>query len=197
MQSDYRGNSKLFKFNLIPPKTKEEIAQLEERDNTVLYSFLLIFFGAFVFFALSLLEIILVQPSLQTSKTNIATLNSQISSYDEIKAQNGELFVKSKALDPLLEKDIKLTDLIAIAENIDSTFGSDVNVVSYKREITGEFFLNLNINDFTKVSAIVDLLKATDNVENIFIRRVGLENVNSTVLTMSISFEINKLQQIQ
>jgi len=196
MQSEYDKKSKLFKFNLIPPKSKEEIKQLEERDNTVLYSFLLIFFGAFVFFVLNLLNIALVEPSLQTTKTNIANLNTSISGYNSIKAKNGELFIKSRALDPLLTKDIKLTDLIAIAENIDTTFGGAANVTSYKRESTGEFFLNLNISDFSKVSQIVDLLKNTKNVKNIFIRRVGLDNIGSSVLTLSISFEINKLEVI-
>ncbi len=193
MQSEYKA--KIFKFNLIPPKSKEEINQLVERDNTLLYSFLLIFFGAFVFFVLNLLDIILVQPSLQSTLTSIANINSQISSFDTIKAKNGELFIKSKALDPLLEKDIKLTDLIAIADNIDTTFAGDANVTSYKREITGEFFLNLNISDFSKLSDIVTLLTKTPNVENIFIRRVGLENADSQILTLSVSFEINKLQQ--
>ncbi len=194
MQSEYSPKTRLFKFNLIPPKSKEEIEQLEERDNTVLYSFLLIFFGAFVFFVLNLLNIVLVQPSLQTTKNNIANINAQISSYNTVKTKNGELYIKSKALDPLLEKDIKLTDLIAIADNIDTTFGENVNVVSYKREITGEFFLTLNIADFTKVSEVVSLLSSTDNVEHIFVRRVGLESINSSKTTMAVSFEINKLK---
>ncbi|MFS8130887.1 MAG: hypothetical protein ACMG57_02820 [Candidatus Dojkabacteria bacterium] len=195
MQSEYKSKSRMFRFNLIPPKSKEEVAQLEERDNTVLYSFLLIFFAAFVFFALNLLDIIFVQPSLQAAKNNIATVNAQISSYDSVKAKNGELFIKSKALDPLLTKDIKLTDLIAIADNIDTTFAGSANVTSYKREITGEFFLNLNVTDFSKVSEVVDLLAKTDSVEHIFIRRVGQDSTDSSTLAMAVSFEINKLQQ--
>lgn len=195
MQSEYAKNSKIFKFNLIPPKSKEEIKELVERDNTVLYSFLLIFFAAFVFFVLNLLDIILVQPSLQTTKTNIAGLNNQISSYSAIKATNGELFIKSQALDPLLEKDIKLTDLIAIADNIDSTFAGSVNVVNYKREVNGEFFLTLNISDFTKVAEIFNLLSNTQNVKGIFIRRVGVDAADSAIMSLAISFQINKLTQ--
>lgn len=193
MNSEY--SKRIFKFNLIPPKTKEEIKELEERDNTVLYSFLLIFFGAFVFFALNFLDIILVQPSLQASKNSIATLNTQISSYDDIKKTNGELYTKSRALDPLLEKDIKLSDLVAIADNINNTFVNSANVVSYKRESSGQFSLTLDISNFSKVSEIVSLLSKTDNVKNIFIRSVGKESIESSIMVMTVSFEINKLTQ--
>ncbi|MEP7103468.1 MAG: hypothetical protein ABI721_02035 [Candidatus Dojkabacteria bacterium] len=192
MNSEYK--TKIFKFNLIPPKTKEEIKQLEERDNTILYSVLLIFFGAFVYFALTMLDVVLVQPSLANTKTVIGTLNSQISTYNEIKQKNGELFIKSRALDPLLAKDIKLTDLIDIADKIESTYNGNVNVVTYKREITGEFVLTLTISDFSKISDLYQLLLATPNVKDIFVRSISIDSNDSSKLSIVVAFNINKLQ---
>jgi hypothetical protein len=113
MDSEYNFSSKLFKFNLIPPKSKEEIVQLVERDNTILYSFILIFSSAVIFFVLTLLEALLVKPAVTNTTATIDGLKAQVNQFSEIKTTNGELFIKSRALEPLLEKDIELSNLIA------------------------------------------------------------------------------------
>lgn len=190
MESDYNRVAKMFKFNLIPPKSKEEVAQLVERDNTVLYSFILIFSSAIVFFILTLLDAALVKPAQQNVATQITGLESQLTNFREIKTKNGELFIKSRALEPLLEKDIKLSKLIDLADKLVTSQGDSIQVINYKRETTGEFVLTLSLGTFDKVETVVTQLVAEGNISDIFLRTIGRDtNVNR--ISMVVSFNIN------
>jgi hypothetical protein len=51
-ESNYK-RKKYFAFNLLPEKSQEEIQILEERDNTLLYSFILVFSAVFIYFVLT------------------------------------------------------------------------------------------------------------------------------------------------
>src|SRR5471030_2851907 len=90
------------KFNLIPPKTKEENIIIEERDNSFLYSFILIFCAIVVFFFLTIAEILVLQPRIAEDKQNADDIANQIAAFNSLKLVHGELFVKSQALDSIL-----------------------------------------------------------------------------------------------
>src|SRR5260221_116538 len=102
--------TKLFKFNLIPPKSKEELNVLETRDNSILYSFLLVFFGMLVFFVLSLIQTFTTTPQVNKVDATLASQKAEIQAYDQVHEISVELFVKSQSLEPILQKDIKISE---------------------------------------------------------------------------------------
>lgn len=188
MDNLFYDQSRLFKFNLIPPKTKDEINVLVDRDNTILYAFLLIFFGMLAYAILTLFQAIIVNPKVITTTSNIDTQSTQIGSFNPIKRLNGELFIKSKALEPILLKDIKISQLLSLTSVIIQQVPSS-SVVAYARENTGEFVLTFNINSFEQSQSLLQSIKAQTQVNNVFLRSI-LKDQNLGTYQAIISFNL-------
>lgn len=174
----------IFKFNLIPPKSKQEIIVLEKRDNSILNSFLFVFLGVFIFFILNTLQTFVTAERLNESKISLLQQEATLKSYDQIRIINGELITKANILEPVLERDIKITELLATTELITKDF-SGVSVTTYSREPTGEFVLTMNITD---IKTIIDLIVKMNSIESIsstFVRSVNINRDNSINLTVS------------
>jgi len=180
--------TKIFKFNLIPPKTKEEINVLVERDNSTLYAFLLVFFGMLVLSLLTLFQAIIVTPRVVTTNAGLSNQDNQLTSYNSIKKLNGELFVKSKALQPILDKDIKITQLLNISNVIIQQIPS-AHIISYARENTGEFVLTFVLNSFEQSQTLFQSVKSQTQVNNVFLRSV-VKDPNLGTFQAIISFNL-------
>jgi hypothetical protein len=141
---------------------------------------------------LTLIDALAVQPAKLTSADSLKSFNNQVEAFKAIKTKNGELFIKSRALEPLLDKDIKLTELIKIADQL-KTLDSNIQVISYKREPSGSFVLSLILDKNTTLNKVIKSLSTTERVSSIFIRRVSTDAGSQGLLNATISFNIDKV----
>jgi hypothetical protein len=179
-----------FRFDLLPRKSEDEIQELEVRDNTLLYSFLLIFFSAVVFFILTLVKVALVDPALAVSNNNVVNAEKQIRNFSQIQKVNGELYVKSTSLEPLLGQDVKTTKFLDFAEKFKTAFAGRVDIQTYLRESDGLFSMNLGTISTNEVQLIVQYLEDQEGVEDIFIKNLDWSTENDLLpVTIQIKFK--------
>lgn len=185
----------LFQFNLLTPPSEQELKMLEERDNTILYSVTLISFGALVFLILNLLQLSLIKPNLDKANETLAQIQKQEKTYERVKNKNGELYYKSLALEPLLDKDISILSLLNIADGI-SQLSSDIRILDYKRETSGTFTLAIRSRDIKQVESVVEKLGTYENVTAIYLKNVSYASIIQDDPTkyyrFSVSFNIIK-----
>lgn len=190
MNSESNYNKQYFKFNLIPPLSKEEITVLEKRDNTLLYSFVLIFVGVLIYFGANLFGSFVVQPRLNSVNTDLANTNVEISSFSRIKSINGELFLKTKSLEPILLNDIRISDLLREVDELlpdDNTY----NIISYQRENLGTFVINVVSGDFEDAVKLLNLMKDDPSFDNIKLRNIVRISGNTTGFIIAFSLISN------
>lgn len=185
MQQESNYNKSYFKFNLIPPLSKEELKVLENRDNTLLYSFVLIFSGVLIFFAANLIESFIVQPQLNAANSDLNAANTEISSFNRIKAINGELFLKTKSLEPILLSDIRISDLLRAVDDLlpDNKY----DILSYERENLNTFVINVVSDNFSDAVDLLDLMESNLEFENVKLRNlVRSGNRSSFIIAFSL-----------
>jgi hypothetical protein len=167
-ESNYK-RKKYFAFNLLPEKSQEEIQILEERDNTLLYSFILVFSAVFIYFVLTLIQTVFVTNRVKERNTAIGQLNTIQNSYSSQKAIKGELIQKANLLKSTLEKDIKLDNFLNISNQI---AGSEFEITSYGRNSDGDFILSFELNSPTDSVELIKRAKAIENVSNVFAQNI-------------------------
>ncbi len=177
--------TKLFEFNLLPERSREEIAKLVERDDSVLYSFILIFVSIFAYLLLNLIQLFLIDVRIATNNGRINSLNTQVESFDSIRSVNGELIRKSSSLKEALTKDIKPNRFIEISNQIVQGNG---NILNYEREDSGLFVLNIRINNPQDAIQILERGKSNESLQNLYVRRIDTSNPGQSVLLLQ--FEI-------
>ncbi|MBE0574072.1 hypothetical protein IH575_04175, partial [Candidatus Dojkabacteria bacterium] len=159
--------TRVFKFNLVPPKTRQELIVLEERDNSILYSFLLVFFAMLIFFILNLIQTFVINQRIELSEKQIATQESQLDGYDDIRRIHGELITKSELLEPVLRRDIKLTEMLDLSQEIVAK-NPGAQIVTYAREATGEFVLMFRLPNVDAATLLVDSMLADSRLSGVF-----------------------------
>lgn len=184
-------SNKSITFNLLPPKSKQEIASIEERDNSVLYATFLILFAVIIFAVFSIGKILLIDTRKANLESVITQLDSRIFSYNGIKQINGEVFVKSSALSPIVEQDIKLTKLIEVANKL--VDGSQGTIITkYARQLDGMFELTLIMNSYSDINKISANALEIESVEDFIIRSMSQQTKLSSV-NCTISFKLTNL----
>jgi len=167
------------KFNLVPPRSKEEEGAIQERDSSFFYSFILIFCAIIVFTFLTLAQSLIVDPKVAQNKQNISDIEAQISSYDALKKTHGELYIKSQALDSILVQDIKLTQLLDISDQLKINIPNS-QVIAYTRETSGQFVIDLRLDNITDINQIFDNSEKIDVLEGLNLRSVNIQDINGT-----------------
>jgi hypothetical protein len=164
-----KSNKGLFKFNLLPKKTKEELEIYEERDVSIIYSFLLVFGAVFVFLVLNIVQLIFIQTNLNRLDSDIANADSQIADFFSIKRVNGELISKSRLLQEPLSEDIKINTFLSYADGLIGQYGS---ISNYDREPSGTFVLTATFSSVVSIQNALIAANESEDVENVFLRTI-------------------------
>ncbi len=189
MAIDLQGG---FRFNLLPPKPKEEVALEVEREDSITYAFVLIFIAAIIYLGLVLVGTLLTGPRLQAAQSAIDSRTAQVKSYAPIQALHGELYVKTQTLKPVLDLDIDSSEIFRVADAL--VAGSTaLQVSNYGREKTGVFVFQVVSPTFADVVALADKASKIDGVSDVFIRGIVL-NSSRTSVTTTIALNINAIQ---
>lgn len=178
--AENKYDKRLFDFNLIPPKSKEEVRTLRERDNSIFYSVLLIIFISLIYFGLLLFDSGVVTPRLNGLDDDLLQQDLQITTYNPVKQANGELFVKSQIIAPLLELDIGTIELLetsdAIIQNV-----PNAEIISYEREPDGTFVITVILDNIEDSTLLITNAQNQTNVENAFMRQVRVDDDNNRI----------------
>src|SRR6185369_16651663 len=144
---------------------------VDARDESTVYSFILVFLGVLLYFFLSLLQIIFVKRAENAANTNLTNIKSEIDSFNEVRILNGELFTKSSALTPILEKDIQVKDFLAIA----ATVVGNSEIIGYQRQNDGNFIVEVKLNAQSKIPNILANAEKQDRIQELFVQGVTVD----------------------
>lgn len=163
--------NRMFEFNLLPPKSQVQIQIERERDDSLIYSIVLVFFGLLVYFLLILADSQLVNPRVTEIVSVRQERQQQVNTYDDVRTLNGELFIKTKTLEAILEKDLAAQEIFRVADEI-SEADSDIGVISYAREQSGVFVFDFLTNSLENVVVLIESAKAVDGVSDVYLRSI-------------------------
>ena len=177
-------------FNLLPLKSKEEIEFVEERDNSTLYGFLLVFFSVLVFVILSILQAGIIVPKINSNKVSVNNLNNIILQFNSIRSVNGELFLKSKSLEPILDKDIKIIEVLDISAEIIKDLSS-TRIISYIRENSGDFTISVETQGYQNIERILSKARSITRIDKVFLKNMSQDSFDNNNIKASLSITIN------
>lgn len=179
----------LFTFNLIPPITSSEVKILEERDNSILYSFVLIFISMLVFVILNILLLVVIQGRKSTIQNNITLLERTLTAESEPLKKHGAIVVKSNFLSPILQQDIKMSELLTYARQI----APNSEITKYGRELSGMFRLEIKVNNLTEALDLVRRTKTIESISHVSIDSIINQSYDSDTgkTVMNVRFNLN------
>lgn len=180
-------DQEVFKFNLLPPKSKQEVVLEEERDDSLVYALLLLIFSLVVYGALVLTRLFVLQPRIEQADQAIALRNQQAATYQQVKTNYGELFVKGLTLSPLLDKDLDPAAIFTVADTINN-IDPDLGITGYSREASGVFVFEMLTPSIDTVARLMDELPRVDNVSDVFLRSI---EVGTDTGIVKITTELN------
>jgi hypothetical protein len=173
--------SKIFDFNLIPPKTVEEIQVLEERDNSIVYGFFLIFFVVLVYSILSLFQTLLVDVRVSNAEKSLASRIVLENGFSETKAEFGQLFLKSKALSDTLKKNIAIVNYIDAASDLSEIIPqSYISSYNWSQE-KNEFVVTINVGDFSDAVTLLEKSSESSKIEGLKIKKIDIDPLSYDV----------------
>lgn len=182
----------IFKFNLLPKKSREEEIITEERDVSIIYSTLLVFGAVFIYLILNIVQLLFVQSRLDNVNTDISASDNTISEYFSIRRINGELVSKSRLLQEPLEEDIKISNFLRLANTLIGVYGE---ISNYDRESTGTFVITAKFNNTISIESAIVTAKESTEVENVFLRSIATQQDGSYI--GKIAFDIIKEDQLE
>lgn len=158
-----------------------------ERDNTVLYSILLIMVSVIIFFILNILQMLFIDPRISKLENSIEKQNQNIQTFNSIKQSNGELFVKSEVLTPVLLKDIGINKFLDVANSL--TQDSNAIPINYARESSGLFVISFFSDSYTQAGELITRAKSHEALTDVFVRQLIFDETELKIRT-TIAFNI-------
>lgn len=155
--------NKFRSFNLVPPKSKQELLVYEERDNTFLYSLVLIIFSFVFFISLTFINEFFLINRIRENDSKVETIEFEIETFSSIRRKFGELIIKSQLLQPIVTQDIKIIELLNIGDQLVKNL-QGVTIRSYSRNEAGDFIMTI---EFSSIESIKSIFANASNVENI------------------------------
>jgi len=178
-----------FKFSLLPPKSSTEVELESERDNSVVYGVILIFISALIFFLLLLVQNYLVQPKLTENQATLTSVQSQKLSFQSIQRLNGELFIKTKTLKPVLEKKVEPAEIFRVTTAITAA-NPNLVVTSYNRSESGEFVFQIAAASFDEVGTLLEIARDIEGVHDVSVKG-STQDTRNDVVRISLALFID------
>lgn len=161
----------------------------DERDNSLLYALILVFFSFVTYAVLIMAQALALQPQIQNLKRTITNRQTQITGYQAIKTDYGKLFIKSLTLQPLLDKDLNPAEIFSIADAVNK-FDPQMGIVSYSREASGVFVFDILSPSVDKAAGLMGSLSQLSVVKDVFIRSIDV-GAESKVVKIVTEVTIN------
>jgi len=187
----------LFAFNLLPPKTKEELIVESRKATSKFYTTLLPIFCLALALLLFLLNTFVVGPTKDAwakSVDNLTSLlNNPNSATGKLKTRNGELKTKTDFIATPVQKNVDFEQIFAFADKIFGNNATNSKASSYGREDTGIFVINAYSPNPDGPAQILAAIKQDPEVKDVDLRSVKKDNItNNYQFTVSFNFIVIK-----
>ncbi|MDQ6985158.1 MAG: hypothetical protein Q9M91_01265 [Candidatus Dojkabacteria bacterium] len=182
------SEKKFKEFNLVPPISKEEIKVIEKRDTTIIYSFILLFSAALMYFSLSMYQAIRVTPKIDSLENEISQIENEIGLNQDVVILNGELITKGNILlKPILANDIKLREIIDLSNDI--ALGN--SIVDYALEDRESLMvIVVTLDNIDQVIEVYRNSLVNENIKDVSIRSVKFRN-DPERIDLELEFRFN------
>jgi len=176
-----------FGFNLLPKKSKQEVKIQKDRDDAFLYTLVLIFVAVFIYFALNIIDSLLVQTRIDSIQEAISNTEEQINANRDTKLKHGELIEKSRLIGEVLEKDINVDNLFSISSEL---VPNREDILSYERLSSGEFSLQVSIQEYEEATALLERANSNSGISESRLTSIIVDPTHPDNLTVRIIFSI-------
>ncbi len=182
------ATSRGFIFNLLTPKSEEEIKKEEQRDTSSLYSAVLPIVGAIIWVLISLANLLILTNYIASWKLKIESQNDDVTSYEDSKKTNGELFLKTRALSGVIEKNIDPAEFFELVEGTLFSVSNNIQINAYGREDSGIFNVDATTTNFEDVAKVVYAFTSDAAFKNVKLNNV-INDVENDEIDFKLSFE--------
>ncbi|MBL8014844.1 MAG: hypothetical protein JNK26_01490 [Candidatus Doudnabacteria bacterium] len=179
----------IFKFNILQTKSVRQRQIEYERDNSTLYALLLVLFASFVYLAIVITQGTIIEPRRLEALELLGQREDIAQTYADIRSLNGELFIKTRTLRPVLDKNIDAKEIFRVADAIIATKPGLI-IESYVREQEGDFVFVVVSSTVTDVPEIIRDTIEIDGVSDVMVRNVFISeetNLVRTTIALTIS----------
>lgn len=181
----------IFKFNILQTKSVQLKMIEYERDNSTLYALLLVLFASFVYLGIVVVQSWVVEPRRLSALDALGQRQSVAETFAEIRSLNGELFIKTRTLRPVLDKNLDTKEIFRVAEAITAA-NNNLIIESYVREKEGNFVFTLVSASIVEVPKIVSTTQGIEGVENVFVRSINVSE-DTRLTRTALALEINAI----
>lgn len=175
----------IFIFNLIPPRSREEIEETKERNSSIVYALTLVLASAFVIFILNVVRITLIEPAKIQIEDDIASIQAQTGEGSQAVLLNGELFLKAQLLEEILVEDIAVERII----NVSNQVAGGNEILSYRRDGTGRIELLIRVDSIQSAANVISQAYLNSQVEDPLLSRIN-PDTGSDEMVITINFSI-------
>lgn len=182
------ATSRGFVFNLLTPKSEEEIRKEEERDTGSLYSAVLPLIGSIIWVAIVLTNTLILNNYIASWQEKIASQGVEINSYSSHKNFNGELFLKARALSGVIEKNIDPEEFFEVVEGRLYAVSPAIKIQAYGREESGKFNVDAVTEDFFIISKVLYSFTSDPAFQNVELNSIG-NDLETGKINFKLSFE--------
>ncbi|MBN1916202.1 hypothetical protein JW796_04440 [Candidatus Dojkabacteria bacterium] len=180
------ATSRGFVFNLLTPKSEEEIKKEEARDTGSLYSAVLPLIGSIIWVGLVLANSLILNNYVTTWQKKITNQEIEIISYSPQKRSNGELFLKARSLSGVIEKNINPEQFFGLVEGRLYSVSPNIEIRAYGREESGKFNVDAVTEDFFIISRVIYSFTSDPAFQN-----VELNSIGNDLKTGKINFKLS------
>lgn len=163
---------RIFKFNLLPAKSEQEVALDAESADSVFYAIVLVLVGVIVYLAVLGVQALVTAPGLRQAEAVLAARQAQIAGFDDIKFNYGQLGFKLDAIKPLLSRQLDPDSIFATADAIRQQDPSII-VTAYGRQTDGKFNFTIVTNRAVQLPSLISSLQ-----QNPVLRNISLPNID-------------------
>jgi len=165
-----------FKFNLLPPKSKDVIAREDKRSYTLLYSTALLFSIALVWVIISSVNAWLKSVQVKNWESTSTKRDTEISSYNQYVYQNYELYQKANILNPVVTKNSDPDLVFGLINTRIKESAPNVSIMKYGRNTSGNYQITGKTNNLDDISKLLKDFKADESVSDVSLLNLQFEN---------------------
>jgi|GEM_PF-4745406 len=182
---------RIFKFNLLPPRTEREVALEVESSDSLFYAAILVLVGVLVYLAVLGIQFLVTTPALKQAEAVLKSRESQITAFDNIRFSYGQLSFKLESIKPLLAKQLNPDDIFTTADLIRQQ-DSSIIVTAYGRQTDGKFNFSIVTNRPNQLPALIRSLQKKTNLKDITLPNIDFDLRAGTAST---SIQLNIVEK--
>ncbi|RMD77758.1 hypothetical protein D6810_00065 [Candidatus Dojkabacteria bacterium] len=183
-------NSNTFRFNLLSRTLNEIQIETEKKESKLLSGSIFIFLVVVVFISIRAINTFFFIPDLNLKKTKVQLLENRIIQNANLVSLKKELSERATVLEPVITRDIGLTSLLEVAENLKANY-QNLKVISYQSNSDGRLGIDIIVKtlDINRIKEIFE----KSGVNSIFIRNISfLKESESYILSIKFSKQSNE-----